>query len=300
MNACFNCRSPDIQAAVAGSPDVYEVKCAICGDYTITETAIVMNHKIPDDHRWLVSAWIRDRNYHGEKPEINSKFKENIFNHVNTPDVQTKFDRFLLRLAESSKYPGSYVSIVYKIDYPLYWTSNGDEIEWMIDELKKLNYVDVNLGSGKSYDLRLTGNGWEKVRVLKQEILESSQVFVAMWFDPSMNDVYEEGIKAAIEDDLGYSAMRIDRKEHLNRIDDEIILEIRRSRALIADFTMERGGVYFEAGFALGLNKPVVWTCREDQIDEVHFDTRQYNFILWKDPRELREGLKNRFLALNL
>ena len=36
--------------------------------------------------------------------------------------------------------------------------------------------------------------------------------------------------------------------EHINRIGDEIISQIRRSKFLIADFTGHRGGVYFEAG----------------------------------------------------
>ena len=33
-----------------------------------------------------------------------------------------------------------------------------------------------------------------------------------------------------------------------------------------------RGGVYFEAGFALGLGKTVFLTCREDRTKAVHFD----------------------------
>jgi nucleoside 2-deoxyribosyltransferase len=102
----------------------------------------------------------------------------------------------------------------------------------------------------------------------------SIQGFVAMWFTFSMEDVYEKGFSPAIRDS-GYQPMRIDRKEHVNKIDDEIIAEIRRSRFLVADFTSEpnqpRGGVYFEAGFALGLNIPVIWTCREDLVGQLHF-----------------------------
>lgn len=47
--------------------------------------------------------------------------------------------------------------------------------------------------------------------------------------------------------------MMIGSKEHSNKIDDEIIGEIRRSAFIVADFTGHRGGVYFEAGFAMGL-----------------------------------------------
>ena len=88
-----------------------------------------------------------------------------------------------------------------------------------------------------------------------------------MWFDKSMDEIWEKGFRPAIKA-AGYKAIRIDRKEHLNKIDDEIIAEIRRARFLVADFTQgkagQRGGVYYEAGFAHGLNIPVVFTCRKD------------------------------------
>ena len=83
------------------------------------------------------------------------------------------------------------------------------------------------------------------------------------------------------------------------------IAEIKRSRFLVADFTcgvishdgkpvgIARGGVYYEAGFAQGLNIPVIWTCREDAISHLHFDTRQYNHIVWKAPDDLRQQLRD-------
>jgi hypothetical protein len=49
--------------------------------------------------------------------------------------------------------------------------------------------------------------------------------------------------------------------------------------------------VYFEAGYALGRGLKVIYTCREDQIDEAHFDTRNYPHILWKDADELKKKL---------
>jgi hypothetical protein len=115
-----------------------------------------------------------------------------------------------------------------------------------------------------------------------------------MWFNDITDAAYREGIAPAITA-AGYEPLRIDNKEHLNKIDDEIIAELRRSRFVVADFTCEpqsvRGGVYFEAGFAMGLNVPVIWTCRESSRDDLHFDTRQYNHIMWKDPADLHDRL---------
>ena len=88
----------------------------------------------------------------------------------------------------------------------------------------------------------------------------------------------------------------------MDKIDDEIIGEIRRSRFLIADFTYGgkgiRGGVYYEAGFALGLGLEVIRSCRADQITDLHFDVNHHYHIAWSTPEELREGLERRILAL--
>jgi hypothetical protein len=68
---------------------------------------------------------------------------------------------------------------------------------------------------------------------------------------------------------------------------------------VVADFTGQRGGVYFEAGLAFGLSKQVIWTVRKDEVSKLHFDTRQFNHIVWS-PNELpqfRVALRNRIEA---
>ncbi len=130
-----------------------------------------------------------------------------------------------------------------------------------------------------------------------------------MWFDDAMENVWRDGIKPAIED-AGYKALRIDRKEYTNKIDDEIIAEIRRSRFVVCDVTCEliehngeqiaihRGSVYYEAGFAHGLNIPLIFTCRKDVLEKIAFDTRQYPHIVWGTPEELRYNLATRIAAV--
>jgi hypothetical protein len=68
---------------------------------------------------------------------------------------------------------------------------------------------------------------------------------------------------------------------------------------LVADFTIQRGGVYFEAGYGLGLGMHVIWTVRSDALNDVHFDNRQYNFIRWEAGKwdALEFALKNRIEA---
>jgi hypothetical protein len=76
---------------------------------------------------------------------------------------------------------------------------------------------------------RMTGSGMVQADEWKQSVTASTQAFVAMWFDPSLEDAWTGGLRRGITD-AGYKPLRIDAKEHANKICDEIISEIRRSR----------------------------------------------------------------------
>jgi hypothetical protein len=187
------------------------------------------------------------------------------------------------------------------------WTESNswEELNGLIDFSKEFIILSATFTS-KSVGLSFAG--FERIEAINQISTSSSQAFVAMWFNESMVVAFEKGIAEGIRD-AGYEPLRIDRKEHNNKIDDEIIAETRRSRFVVADFTclttelggrtepLARGGVYYEAGFAQGLGLPVIWTCRKNVIDYVHFDTRQYAHIDWETPDELRDKLSKRISA---
>jgi hypothetical protein len=125
----------------------------------------------------------------------------------------------------------------------------------------------------------------------------SLQGFVAMWFDDSMSDAWLSGFEPGIHA-AGYQPRRIDKKDYVGGISDEIMAEIRRSRFVVADYTGHRNGVYFEAGFALGLRLTVIPTCRDDEISELHFDIKHLNTLGWKTPAELADKLNKRIRAV--
>ena len=145
----------------------------------------------------------------------------------------------------------------------------------------------------------VTVEGYARVEEIYDSVA-SRQAFVAMWFDSSMIAAYEQGIAPAVASS-GYDPKIINRDPTVDKIDDAIVAEIRRSKFIVADFTHghdgPRGGVYYEAGFADGLGIPVIFTCRGDMIEKVHFDTRQRNHIVWNNPNELRQRLIERINA---
>ena len=202
---------------------------------------------------------------------------------------------YLLKFLESkTKVIGAPVSFGEVSDEMLAATllENQGQLRYMIEQIQEMGLVN-----GDWTVPTITLEGYRRLEELRGIQASSDQAFVAMWFDESMNEAWQEGFRPGIEE-AGYKPLRIDGKEHNNKIDDEIIAEIKRSRFLIADFTSEpekaRGGVYYEAGFAKGLNIPVIFTCRNDRLEDVHFDTRQFNHLVWEDPKDLYKKLANR------
>lgn len=158
--------------------------------------------------------------------------------------------------------------------------ADADELRWLVYVfLDQQRLVESSSGSGH---VTITPTGWQEIARLQEVNVRSRIGFVAMSFLPGFPPLLDHGIAPGIEA-AGYRAERVDRTEHNNRIDDEISARIKQSRFLVADFTKQRGGIYFEAGYALGLGLPVIWLVRENALKKVHFDNRQYNFITWTE-----------------
>lgn len=183
-------------------------------------------------------------------------------------------------------------------DYPLVFARDDAEFMHFLHSLTEQGLLEEPEGRDRARrtSFRLTPAGWQRLRELARTRQDSNRAFVAMWFNAELQAAWTDGIRPALEV-LGYEPVRIDYTHGEDRIDDRIIAEIKRSGLVVADFTGHRGGVYFEAGLAMGLVIPVVWTCRRQDYQGTHFDTRQYQHLLWDTPEDLRSKLVNHISA---
>ncbi len=252
--------------------------------------------------RHLLSGYIREQSERNSDYVILSLESDNVEiikrQIPRDNDVLEKSRKLLHAIERRTKHPGEIIELNLEQDYSLAYSHNEEEFRYYLEYLKDIGQINDAGSTHGFWAGFITVDGWRAIESYKVPNAESEKVFVAMWFDKQMDDAYINGIQPAIETDCGYKPMRIDRKEYLGKVDDEILAEIRESRFIVADFTGQRHGVYFEAGFAQGLGLPVIWTCRTDQVEELHFDTRQENHITWEKPEELREKLKNRIRAV--
>jgi len=216
---------------------------------------------------------------------------------VQPPSFHERADLLLQLFEKQTGYAGefinrdnSWVAVSYCV--------NIAELDEIIGFLETCGHV-VQGTASRIHSLKVCPDGWARLEEVKEINPDSQQCFVAMWFDAGMQHVYETVIAEAISN-AGYSPHRVDQREHNDKIDDEIIAQIRKSRFVLAGFTGHRGGVYYEAGFAKGLGLEVIWTCREDDIDNLHFDIRQFNCIIWKDEdsEDFKKKIQNRIEAV--
>ena len=288
---------PLCQDQAANTPPVstltFDVECPNCGTFQITMHAR-QALKGRDEAAFYVACWVYGQTQLGQVPKVETSTIDFIATYPR-PTTRKRAELYLGQVIRMLDYKlmGRFEPYDIKLRLASWTYSNDDAVAlaMYLAELGALERVSV----GTEYRLVVKGH------VLYDEMVvgrvASSQVFVAMWFDETMKEAYDKGFCEAIAG-AGYEPLRIDRKEHDQKIDDEIIAEIRRSAFVVADFTGHRGGVYYEAGFAHGLGRRVIFTCKKGEIAKLHFDVRQYNTIEWHTPQDLVAPLQNRILAL--
>jgi hypothetical protein len=287
MERCPVCLKYDVRPMNMG--DKYSIECPCCGHYQVSGTAVAITKgaRLTKRQRANMSGWL----FENPGFVISSANFDSLTN-VRSPSFHSRSDRLLLTLEKETEYAGQYLDFKPSW-FGSSWTLNENELVEIIEYLASSGRIHKQFSDKTTY--KITPSGWQHLETLQEINPMSNQCFVAMWFDEQMKQIYDEAFTKAIQE-AGYKPHRVDQREYSDKIDDEIIAQIRRSRFIVADFTGHRGGVYYEAGFAKGLGLEVIFTCRKDEIDKLHFDIRQYNCIDWEKDHltEFIKRLKNR------
>ena len=228
------------------------------------------------------------------------------FNYIPL-SIDEFFNRFPSNILEKQhrsllllyKFYPEYGQQIGNVNQYMFFSKNENEWRFLYSSMVKKKWITAGVNENGINDpffvpYTITADGWGEIEKIIRNNTKK-QVFIAMKFK-GMDTIYDTIYKAI--DDTLLIPLRIDKKEHINQISSEIQYEISQSGLVVADVTGQNQGVYFEAGYAMGLNIPVIWTCNEKEINDIHFDIRQYNTILWKDESDLYERLKKRITAV--
>jgi len=283
------------------------------------------------EKRHLIAGWMHEFNRGKSEPYIFNDLKdfEDLLNDERIPKKpMQRLERLLVNLYKLSDRIGAR----YTVDSANRGIINGNinefifndnsvrpistayatdirEAKYMFQGLESLGYLEhqEKLGYG------ITPKGFERAEQLLNFNTKSRSVFVAMQFSNDLLQTFREAIKPTCEA-CGFDALLISDKSHNNGITDEIIVEIKRSKFVIVDFTYNNNGAYWEAGYAQGLGRPIIRCCKKEWFEgkskivdskgviqevanNLHFDVRHYNTIIWESHEDLMEKLKNNIRA---
>ena len=236
---------------------------------------------------------------------FSSHMLESIIQDTKLPDASALQDNLLLYMQYESAGPGESMELWASALRGWLGALSSGGVRWAIDQALTANLVEGTPFRPSAGDdefrvmnATLTIKGWARVEALLRSANESRKGFMAMKFgDPQLDAVFRDHFKPAVQQ-TGFVLMRLDDEPRAGLIDDRLRLEIRTSRFMIADLSHANPGAYWEAGFAEGLGRPVIYTCRKDVFDnpktKPHFDTNHYLTVVWdpSDPAAAAEQLK--------
>ena len=292
---CPICKN-DIKEPERANIDVTVFSCRRCGVFWLSGNleSDLPNIILKDDNKKIATlSHVVRKKYESikeKRPDERGYYKHVTINRElvkdiikNPPPNPAEQANNLIRwLGEKSKGYGEYLSLECSKDLSLIGSETQDGFRWIVHHLEDSRLVEANINN-IDMDLRLSFEGWEYYQELKKGAVDSRKAFMAMQYgDQKLDKVFNDVFKPAVEQ-TGFELFILPERPKAGLIDDRLRVEIQTSRFLIADLTHENAGAYWEAGYAEGLGKPVIYTCEKKKFEEkkTHFDTNHHLTIPW-------------------
>ncbi|AWB44655.1 hypothetical protein DCC85_10755 [Paenibacillus sp. CAA11] len=259
--------------------------CSQGGFYRLQRDSYTAIHSLPyqkkRDMFHLVSAYIRELTDADETVTLSDSDLEPIVNSSRIPvSIEDKGNRLLQYLYRHSEGPMDPVVIrPLSSNYNLTYSHNLQELVYIIDKL-----ISEKLILREGMTFKLTEEGWREAsaaaggRVLKPcfVLMPNKEDVRTEWQDRLFPKIEQSGYLPRIQTHL----------DQPNR-DKSTLEQIADSKLVIADLTGQASEVYFAAGYALGLDIPVIWTVNRNDADRRICPVQDIRPIVWDTIDEL-------------
>ena len=279
------------------------ITCPVCGRYVINlkdmekieplkdKIASILYHSEKSDTRIIGDETFYDENKNDfARPRfIPLDSVENLY----PSKFSTKIEYMLLDIARKTEFFGNTTDYSYEEFCSAFFihkfNTDGTKlasskinpqiykiISYLRDE--KVDYVTIGKRINDEFPVytQLNPNGWQRIEALEIADKNNKNVFIAMAFGEETKPT-REALKSGIIN-AGYQPILIDEVTHSHQIVPEMFKKIRDSKFLVIDISIPNMGAYYEAGYAYGLGKEVIFCCNEESFDSQdknmrpHFD----------------------------
>lgn len=293
---CTFCQS--VVKPTSGGGQLVQVTCPCCGTFRITASAIdSIVHWVLEPHEWIAVAYaLRKMTNRAEPPRLDTYVLSDLREVARLPHPDQILDDFVLWMGSHARWPGEGTDVTWASCHVLLGAVDQTAFNYMVEWLLATRWLTgvhsqpVSEAHG-ILNCALTPQGWERFRALSNYQELARDGFMAMQFgDPELDTVFRDHFVPEVQR-AGFALRRLDDGQPAGLIDDQLRVRIRIARFLVCDLTHGNAGAYWEAGYAEGLGKPVIYSCRKDVFEDKnhachpHFDTNHLVTIIW-DPAD--------------
>jgi hypothetical protein len=263
------------------------IDCTCCGRFKITDTAlrIIEVNQYAEEKKLALSHWIRSVK-RGKDFIVNSDLIKELLETLRLPKVNEQVNNLILWLGDNLSFPEAKIKKDILQVATIIGARGSEGLRYIADHLKEEGLIEYHFGTQQEalITLGLTYKGWLKFSEINQNIEKSKIAFIAMKFgDPFLDKIFDVFHKALSE--TGFELIRLDKVLEAGLIDNQLRAKIRQAKFILADLTEGNSGAYWEAGYAEGLGKPVIYLCKKSYWEEfkTHFDTNHHVTIMWEE-----------------
>lgn len=270
----------------------YNVDCKRCGRYKITLESyddFLSNEGWFKKNSYKVIHYLNKFSQFGsfkskEIPLLDSEKLQKISQEP-LPTLVQQYENLILFIGNEltkgiEANSGESMVFITQFDLPYTYQAIGSNSRTLFNSITE-ELKDNGILTGSS-GVKLSFRGWMVYDELKNNAKSKGyDAFMAMKFgDSELDNIYGNYFKPAVKQ-TNFNLKRVDEEPEAGIIDIRLRNKIKNCRFLIADLTHENNGAYWEAGYAEGLGKPVIYTCRSDQKGKTHFDTNHSLTVFW-------------------
>jgi len=269
--------------------DSRQFRCPLCGEFILSSTLIATlpnTQKNNKDGSSKISHALRTMQQTNMVPKLDTYTVDEILKRP-LPTPREQADLFIRWLAENVEGPGETVFVAPGTHRSIIGAKTDEGFELVLKHLFDAGLVNGNLSEAMSEPctayITLSFYGWDYYEELRRGGATYKKGFIAMKFGDELLDKLLAEILKPCSKQAGFELLRLDDSPKAGLIDDRLRVEIQSSDFLVADLTHDNPGAYWEAGYAEGLGKPVIYICEKDKFvaTKTHFDTNHHLTIVW-------------------
>ena len=284
--------------------------CERCGRFRISgsvidESGIAIRGGLNGLQKAALSHQLRTTSHTDAEPLITSTWLDEFREKARLPSPSAQASTLIRLIGEQfKKTGGNYV--VEPATGALVGSPGDAALRRLFNELV-LRSLIIDIGTtnrpnraGSSSTLKifsLSLDGWDRFEKEERgELAAGKYGFIALKFGDAVLDAFlKDVIQPGVKQGIGYDVVDMRSISKAGIIDNIMRAQIRDSAFVLVDLTHDNAGAYWEAGYAEGLNKPVIYICERTKFDAVqtHFDTNHCTTVKWSedDPENFVEEL---------